>query len=131
MFGDVLGGYLKQEFAYGATGNHTSVVTNGHTLSLAHDDDSAGDGGLANQITSVNSSDADIAHDAAGSMTKVPTVSGGKVTGHRVHVYDAWGRLVKVQTDAATPLTLTVGGGEMPRPRFSWVSWKNTRIFRC
>ena len=39
-------------------------------------------------------------------MTKVPVAKDGRVTGHRKHTYDAWNRLVKVETDASSPLTI-------------------------
>ena len=105
IFGNVLGGQMKQTWAYSETGNHSSIVTNGATLGFAHDDSEAGKGGLANEITAVNSSSANVAHDLAGNMTKVPTVSGGGVVGHRKCTYDAWGRLVEVKNDQDTVIS--------------------------
>ena len=98
-FGNVLGGQYEQIWTYGETGNHTAVTLDGAALSFAHDEAAADKGGLANEITEVNASGANIAHDAAGNMTKVPTANGGAVTGHRACKYDAWGRLVEVKND--------------------------------
>jgi RHS repeat-associated protein len=46
----------------------------------------------------------DPAHDAQGNMTQVPVP--GDETHHHVCTYDAWNRLVKVQTDAEPPVTV-------------------------
>ena len=51
-----------------------------------------------------------VAHDAAGNLVRMPVfdadgqASGGG--GYRTLTYDAWNRLVKVETDDATPLTV-------------------------
>lgn len=95
----VRGGQMTQTWAYSETGNHDDITTDGAKLDLDHDDSAAGDGGLANEISKINGDDSNVAHDLAGNMTKVPTVSDSVVTGHRKCKYDAWGRLVEVKDD--------------------------------
>jgi RHS repeat-associated protein len=109
VFGNILGGKYEQTWAYGETGNHAAITLDGATLSFAHDETASDKGGLANEITGVNGDDGDIAHDPAGNMSKVPLAKDGEIIGHRVHTYDAWNRLVKIETDAATsPDTIAV-----------------------
>jgi YD repeat-containing protein len=104
--GFILGGKYEQTWAYGETGNHEAITLDGATLSFAHDESASDKGGLANEITGVNGDDGDIAHDSAGNMSKVPLAKDGEVVGHRVHTYDAWGRLVKIETAASVTIAV-------------------------
>ncbi|MCP4378446.1 MAG: hypothetical protein GY794_20015, partial [bacterium] len=106
--GNILGGKYSQTWTYGETGNHEAIMLNDATLSFEHDESASDKGGLANEITDVNGDDGDVSHDGSGNMSKVPIAKDGAIVGHRVHTYDAWGRLVKIQTDDATPLTIAV-----------------------
>ena len=47
---------------------------------------------------------ADPAHDARGNMTTIPKPAA--MTGTYTCTYDAWNRLVKVETDDETPVTI-------------------------
>ena len=68
-------------------GNQGDVVTNGLTDTHEYTD------GKANEITSVDSNTARVAHDKAGNMTKVPRFDDSAVIALS---YDAWNRLVAV-----------------------------------
>jgi RHS repeat-associated protein len=52
-----------------------------------------------NELTAVDASSADVAYDAAGNMTKV-TKNSASFTGHLPAKYDAWNRLVELQSGA-------------------------------
>ncbi|HYW78279.1 MAG TPA: hypothetical protein VE890_01840, partial [Thermoguttaceae bacterium] len=59
----------------------------------------------ANELTNIDSSDDDVAHDAAGNMIRVPKLDG---SGEHFHLtYDAWNRLAEVYDDDGTTLIAT------------------------
>jgi RHS repeat-associated protein len=55
----------------------------------------------ANEITAIDMSSTHVAHDAAGNMTKVPTSNSWSA--HYDMTYDAWNRLVVLDTGSNTP----------------------------
>ncbi|MFW6337266.1 MAG: LamG domain-containing protein [Phycisphaeraceae bacterium] len=64
----------------------------------------------ANEITALNGQSAPIAHDAAGNVTRVPVydAAGAPTGGYRTLHYDAWNRVVEIETDDATPVTVAI-----------------------
>jgi len=110
IFTDILGGYIEKSWNFTKIGNHEKVTTNSATTEFQYAD-GTGEGGLANEITGVNSDSTHVSHDAAGNMEKVPQMSEGKAAGHREHTYDAWGRLVISESPGSTaeaPINRTV-----------------------
>ena len=72
----------------------------------------------ANEITGIDGSSDDVAHDAAGNMIRVPKLDG---SGDHFHlVYDAWNRLVKVYDDNGTTLIAVM--------MLPWASHSSRRI---
>jgi RHS repeat-associated protein len=55
----------------------------------------------ANEITGIDGSSARVGYDPAGNMTKAPRASDPNLACR--HTFDAWNRLVKVETDDAQP----------------------------
>jgi RHS repeat-associated protein len=56
---------------------------------------------MANELTQINTSSANVAHDAAGNMTTVP-LTASPTSGHITCTYDAWNRLVTASGSTGT-----------------------------
>ena len=59
----------------------------------------------ANELEKIDDVSTHLAHDARGNMTKAP-VPDDEANHHYNCTYDAWNRLVKVQDDQGTPVTI-------------------------
>jgi YD repeat-containing protein len=105
--GDVTGAKLDRTWTLNALGNQVAVRDGSASQSFQY--------GPANELTHVDSSNANIAHDAAGNMTRIPRFDGNTQIGYYECTYDAWNRLLTVsthyydgqrtETTMATPLT--------------------------
>jgi len=104
---------FRQAWTLDDVGNWTTFQQDddGTTWDLEHEREH----NLANEIEDTDSNNdaietttgtdwVDPAHDAAGNMTQVPVP--GDETHHYVCTYDAWNRLVKIQTEDETPVTV-------------------------
>jgi RHS repeat-associated protein len=93
---------LSQSWTLDATGNWTSVTTNG----TAQDETA----NAANQITGISGGSATPVYDNAGNMTLTPQ-PGDSTAGYNL-AYDAWNRLVKV--------TIGSGGSQMTVAQYQY-----------
>jgi RHS repeat-associated protein len=107
MFVSIYGGRMEQQWDLDGVGNWTSTTVNGVTQAREHDE--------ANQITSLDGEDENIAYDAAGNLPSPRLRQAGTTTipklpmpgyqpGRFLCTYDAWNRLRFVyEDDGATP----------------------------